>query len=49
VDRLVFQDLSAQELSELNDTLGRITRRPDLMLEEDIVKERLHRGRPARS
>jgi len=49
LNSLVFQDLSAQELSQLNDMLGRITRRSDLMLEEDIVKERLHRGRPARS
>jgi len=45
---LVFQDLSARELDLLNDMLGRIIGRAKQILEEDIVKERLHRGQPVR-
>ncbi len=41
---LIFQDLSAQELDAFGGMLDRIIRRAGLLLEEDLVKERVHRG-----
>ncbi|TEA79508.1 MarR family winged helix-turn-helix transcriptional regulator [Allopusillimonas ginsengisoli] len=42
---LIFQDLSSQELHAFGTMLDRIIRRAGLMLEEDLIKERVHRGR----
>lgn len=44
----IFQDLNADELQALGSMLDRIVRRAERMMEDDLVKERPHRSRPAR-
>lgn len=45
----IFQDLDAGELQALGSMLDRIMRRADQMLEDDLIKERPHRGRPGKA
>ncbi|MGB3290729.1 MAG: MarR family winged helix-turn-helix transcriptional regulator [Burkholderiaceae bacterium] len=46
LNEVIFQDLNANELRALRSMLDRIVRRAGLMLDEDVIKERLHRSRP---
>lgn len=48
LNELVFQDLDETEICAFNNMLNRVVLRATRMLEEDLVKERLHRGHPGK-
>lgn len=45
----IFQDLDANELRALGSMLDRVFRRASQMMDDDLIKERSHRSRPAKA
>lgn len=49
LNNAIFQDLDTDELRALESMLDRIVRRAGKMMDDDLIKERPHRSRPAKA